>query len=121
MVRLLLQNCVVRNNVAQFGGGMYALNSGDSLPSLSNMRFCNNSPDDIYGKWEDAGGNVFDDDCGDTLPCPADVSGDAVVNVTDLLAVIDAWGSADVDADVNSDGIVDVSDLLIVVGSWGPC
>ena len=117
----VLLNCVLRDNIAQFGGGMYALNNNSGVPSLSNMRFCNNSPDDIYGKWEDAGGNVFDDDCGDTLPCPADVSGDAVVNVTDLLAIIDAWGGSDPDADVNNDGIVDVGDLLEVVGNWGPC
>ena len=117
----ILQNCVVRDNDAQFGGGMYALNNDGTMPSLSNMRFCNNTPDDIYGKWIDAGNNVFDDDCGDTLPCPADVSGDAVVNVTDLLAVIDAWGGSNPYADVNGDGIVDVIDLLEVVGNWGPC
>ena len=117
----ILLNCVVRDNIAQYGGGLYALNSNSGLPSLSNMRFCNNSPDDIFGKWEDAGVNIFEDDCGDTLPCPADVSGDSVVNVADLLAIIDAWGGSSPDADVNDDGIVDVIDLLEVVGSWGPC
>ena len=117
----ILLNCVVRDNIAQYGGGLYALNSNSGLPSLSNMRFCNNSPDDIFGKWEDAGDNIFEDDCGDTLPCPADVSGDSVVNVADLLAIIDAWGGSSPDADVNDDGIVDVIDLLEVVGNWGPC
>jgi len=53
--------------------------------------------------------------------CPADVSGDGVVNVTDLLAVIEAWGSADVNADINTDGLVDVSDLLELVSNWGAC
>ena len=53
--------------------------------------------------------------------CDADVSGDGEVNVTDLLAVIDQWGSTDSDADISGDGVVDVTDLLEVVGNWGPC
>ena len=53
--------------------------------------------------------------------CDADVSGDGEVNVTDLLAVIDQWGSTDSDADISGDGIVNVTDLLEVVGNWGPC
>lgn len=56
------------------------------------------------------------------VPCPADVSGDGVVNVTDLLAVINAWGTcAGCPADINSDGVVNVSDLLAVINAWGPC
>ena len=53
--------------------------------------------------------------------CPADIGGDGYVNVTDLLAVIDQWGSTDSDADINGDGVVNVTDLLEVVGNWGPC
>ena len=52
--------------------------------------------------------------------CP-DISGDGIVDVSDLLIVIGYWGSTDSPADLNFDGIVDVSDLLIVVGYWGPC
>ena len=58
---------------------------------------------------------------GDAVECDADVSGDGEVNVTDLLAIIDQWGSTDSDADINGDGIVNVTDLLIVVGNWGTC
>jgi len=53
--------------------------------------------------------------------CLADIDGDEIVNVNDLLIVIGYWGTADTPADINDDGIVDVSDLLIVVGSWGAC
>ena len=56
-----------------------------------------------------------------THACNGDVNGDAEVNVSDLLAVIDQWGQTDSWADTNNDGIVDVSDLLEVIGSWGPC
>ena len=50
---------------------------------------------------------------------PADVNGDGVVNVLDLLAVIAAWGSPGGPEDVNSDGVVDVLDLLAVIAAWG--
>ena len=53
--------------------------------------------------------------------CICDLNGDADVNVSDLLIVIDQWGQSNSPADLNFDGIVDVADLLIVVGNWGPC
>jgi len=49
---------------------------------------------------------------------PSDVTGDGVVDVLDLLAVLAAWGTSDPDADVNDDGIVDVLDLLQVLADW---
>jgi len=56
---------------------------------------------------------------GDT--CPADINGDEVVDVLDLLAVLAAWGQTDVPEDVNEDGVVDVLDLLEVLAAWGAC
>ena len=56
-----------------------------------------------------------------THACNADVNGDAVVDVSDLLVIIDQWGMTKSPADINSDGIVNVTDLLEVVGNWGPC
>jgi serine protease AprX len=53
-------------------------------------------------------------------PCPGDCNDDGVVDVVDILAVIDAWGT-DSGCDVNGDGVIDVADLLAVVGSWGVC
>ena len=50
---------------------------------------------------------------------PADVNGDGVVDVLDLLAVIAAWGNPGGPEDVNSDGVVDVLDLLAVIAAWG--
>jgi len=45
------------------------------------------------------------------------------VDVTDLLAVIAAWGDCPAagpcTADTNGDGTVDVSDLLAIIASWG--
>lgn len=55
---------------------------------------------------------------------PGDVTGDGQVNVSDLLAVITAWGPCPAPptacpADVVSNGAVDVSDLLFVITNWG--
>lgn len=51
--------------------------------------------------------------------------GDGVVDVSDLLALLSAWGACPENkacgADLNSDGIVDVSDLLLLLGAWGTC
>jgi hypothetical protein len=54
--------------------------------------------------------------------CPEDINGDAVVNVSDLLEIINSWGPCTTcDADVNDDGEVNVSDLLMVIDAWGAC
>ena len=53
--------------------------------------------------------------------CPADINGDDVVDVLDLLLMLAAWGNAGGPADVNGDGIVDVLDLLEILAAWGPC
>ncbi len=59
-------------------------------------------------------------DC-DSDACVADTNGDGSVNVADLMAVIDEWGTPGNTADVNNDGIVDVNDLLFISGNWGAC
>ncbi len=77
------------------------------------------------------------DGIGDACDCIADIApagsgGDGQVNVSDLLAVIAAWGAcgdpSDCPADIApasaravGDGVVNVSDLLAVIAAWGPC
>ena len=53
--------------------------------------------------------------------CPTDIDGNGATDVSDVLAVIAAWGGSGGDEDVNGDGTVDVGDLLEVIGAWGPC
>ena len=49
----------------------------------------------------------------------ADVNSDGLINVTDLLSIMDKWGSCDgCNEDLNHDGIVGVVDLYIVIGNW---
>lgn len=57
--------------------------------------------------------------------CHADITGDGIVNVDDLLQVLNSWGTcAEADncpADVDDNGNVDVDDLLSILNNWGPC
>ena len=60
------------------------------------------------------------------VPCDADMNGDEMVNVADLLAVINAWGGCPTPPvlcpqDINADGQVNVSDMLSVINAWGAC
>ncbi len=76
--------------------------------------------------WANGATSVYYDDIvlehGEFVPsCPADITGDGVVDVLDLLAVLSAWVDYDPDADITGDGIVDVLDLLEVLAAWGPC
>ena len=59
----------------------------------------------------------------DDLPsdCDADLDGDDVVGVTDLLILLGSWGLCEgCPADIDNDGMVGVGDLLILLGLWGP-
>jgi plastocyanin len=56
----------------------------------------------------------------DDAPCPADVDGNGVVSVDDLLAVIAAYNSSCSCAeDINNDGVVDVEDVLAILADYG--
>ncbi len=54
-------------------------------------------------------------------PRQGDVTCDGRVNVSDLLAVINAWGKAGGGgpADLDHNGVVNVIDLLLVITNWG--
>jgi hypothetical protein len=52
-------------------------------------------------------------------PCPADLTGDGLVNVSDFLLLLSLWGTPD--GDIDGDGTTNVTDFLLMLGSWGPC
>jgi len=52
-------------------------------------------------------------------PCIGDLNEDGIVDVSDLLAIIGAWGTPD--ADITGDNMTDVSDLLVAIGAYGQC
>jgi hypothetical protein len=49
---------------------------------------------------------------------PADLTGDGVVDASDLAALIAAWGSSG-PADLDADGVVDAADLAALIAAWG--
>jgi hypothetical protein len=55
--------------------------------------------------------------------CPADVTGNGLVDIADLLAVISALGTSGNGgpADVNGDNTVNNLDLIVVISAWGTC
>lgn len=55
--------------------------------------------------------------------CPGDLSGNGVVNGTDLGFMLSVWGEtgSEFSADLNVDGVVDGGDLGILLVAWGDC
>ncbi len=53
-------------------------------------------------------------------PCPADVTGDGLVDASDLNQLLSAWGAPGT-ADLNGDGIVNPPDLAVMIAQWGHC
>ncbi len=59
---------------------------------------------------------------GNAALCPADLDGDGIVGVPDLLSLLASWGPCKgCPADFNDDGIVGASDLLELLANWGVC
>ena len=50
---------------------------------------------------------------------PADVNGDGMVNILDLVVVAQAISTGEGAGDVNGDGVVNVFDLVFVAGAIG--
>ena len=58
---------------------------------------------------------VFDLNC---QSCPADLTGDGIVNTQDFLLFLGAWSISDPLADWNSDGIIDIKDFIAYLNDW---
>ena len=68
----------------------------------------------------DANDNDIPDEC-EELVCPPDLDGSGDVGFSDLLIVLDAWGTSGGLADLDGDGTVGFGDLLMVLDAWGAC
>ena len=72
--------------------------------------------DILNGSSQDADGNGVPDECdGD---CPADVNGDNLINVDDVLVTLGNYGGSG-DGDATGDGQINVDDLLLILGEFG--
>lgn len=62
---------------------------------------------------------------GEAIVCPGDVDESGAVGLSDLLAVLAAWGSYECPPyrreDLDGDCRVDLDDLLALLGQWGAC
>ena len=51
-------------------------------------------------------------------PCPADLTGDGLVNVLDVVAFIGIWNTQALGADANGDGLINILDVVAFVAVW---
>lgn len=57
-----------------------------------------------------------------TPTCPADLNGDGVVDVSDMLLLLGSWGPCTgCDEDITGNNEVGISDLLELLAQWGAC
>lgn len=86
--------------------------------SVGGSAFSGNAFQDMWGTWTEIGFNQFPTFC----PCGSggdcDITGDGVVDGTDLAALLGAWGTAAAHADLDGNGRVDGGDLAILLGCW---
>ena len=75
----------------------------------------------LGGDYHGVGATCDGNPC-DVGECLADVTGDGTVDVSDILAVIAAWGPCKgCPEDIDDSGAVDVGDVLAVIAAWGLC
>lgn len=68
------------------------------------------------------GNGVMTISCTPSPICVGDLNGDGVVDVSDMLEMLSAWGPCEgCDADLDGSGTVDVADLLLLLAEWGDC
>ena len=109
------EQCTFDGNTAGVSGGCISMTCDCSAANVRDSTLCNSQPNHIEGPWNNLGGNTL------CTICEADVTADGVVNVSDVLAIISAWGGCVCVEDLTNDSAVAVDDLLIVLGAFGPC
>ncbi|MFM1805168.1 MAG: hypothetical protein RL136_2047 [Planctomycetota bacterium] len=72
---------------------------------------------EIFNGAPDLDLNGVPDNCAPA--CPADFTGDGLVNGGDLAMLLNGWGGATYD--LNNDGTTGGADLAILLGAWGAC
>ncbi|MFO0828326.1 MAG: dockerin type I repeat-containing protein [Phycisphaerales bacterium] len=94
----------------------YFMGLGDPLGRIKSIRISTAAV--LYGDTQYVDGVSYA--VATAPPCPADLTGDGVVNGADLGIVLGSWGAGGA-ADLDGDGTVNATDLAIVLGAWGAC
>ena len=121
-------DCTITENQASSGfggGGIYSSKGSSTTPNMGTTIICENSPNQVFGEFIDLGENCIQESCIDceSIDCPADLTGDGVVDGEDLGLLFVQWGACDVScpADLSGDGNVDGEDLGLLFVPWGAC
>lgn len=112
-------DCHFSGNQAELLGGALATSGDRATISIGNSFFCKNDAPVVAGlAWINLGNVIIQSAC----TTPGDITGDGIVNVQDVLAVVAGWGAcADPHAcvgDVNGDFVANVADLLLIISHW---
>lgn len=115
----ILDGCLITDNLTSGLGGGIA--SFEGQPILIDSRVCSNGPDQIFGGFQDLGGNHVGPRC-PPPSCLTDLDRDGLTSGSDLGILFTAWGACDSClADLNHDDQVDGADLGLLFLNWGPC
>ena len=117
-------NCVL----ADVSGTVLNYPSGSDV-RVENSSFCGTTSSYWTGSVTDDGGNTMcqgpycmDDQWNRGLPCDCpDIESNYSVDILDLLAIIDRWGSYSASADLTADSVVNIEDILVIIDNWGLC
>ena len=113
-----LNACVIQSNSAEGDGGGVFIDSTADL-SIADSTICGNQSDQVWGDYDNLGGNTVSEEC--AQECLGDIDGNGSVDVTDLLAVIGAWGNAGGPEDIDGNGTVNGGDLGLLLSLYGSC
>lgn len=107
----------------------YQLVSDDYITFLRDTNVTDNRGQIAFDLWADplVGNNgapvVMDMSTLVLAGSPADVDGDGLVGITDLLLLLGAWGpcppAGECPGDLDCDGLVGINDFLVLLASWG--
>ena len=98
-----LTNCIIKDNLASSNdGGAGIYNYGGSSPTLIDTVVCGNKMGQIYGNWTDGGGNTVDNNC----PPPDDADSDGTPDKYDNCYLYNPD-----QADCNGNEIGDICDI----------
>jgi hypothetical protein len=100
----------------------YQLTSKEYIEFLRDENTTNTLGDDIYDQWVINGKSpVMDMDMGSidiVAPCPADLTGDGVLNFFDISAFLNAYNSMDPIADFTNDGVFNFFDVSAFLNAY---